>query len=624
MGKHTEIDLLTEGWKIVVAPGVETVTGVTFENLLESQKYPIGRVIVHPKYDQKCNQNFDIALLEINTGNKNGLLPSTQLNVTLQGSAGPIFEPKQMGWGLRGPEDSSEAPLEDLRVTREKLNISSDGDCQDGWPEFNHQSTNADPAPWLLCTVQDEPSKGGPGPCQYDIGSPLFWSPPGTTDPMYLLGLLSQVTGGSCPKQYAGWSKITELKDFICQYGDFCENDTGATSLDAQTGMCRWTAIKIHNVIGLVLCGFLLPLSLGIQAVTYEMAPKTPDKGGALRVSLLYLRDSFPTSHNGVLFMDGLLLLMSIVATLIVALGIAPNNGQYAHSVLGYLVLALMLCQAALITVTRLHANNTRWNDPLSREYQVHRVEFFNQFLIYVLSIYILCPLGILRTGYGESWFFAYYGYLGFLHLVHLIYHLTSSNTKSAVVVPAKDPNAIDLTPMSELEQLEEKNRQNRLPPSRRASQYTKSRRGSMRAKSSSPSRRTSLNDHFKPAFVKDEHVGKEERMQSRRQSISDRASYKQNTSVFEQLGDHIKRRNSVTEGISAFFEQEDEKPIDLDGTKNKGDTWKSMRRASISGERESVYKGARGTSNEDLDKDQAEWTERRASTRRGSMRSMN
>jgi len=89
---------------------------------------------------------------------------------------------------------------------------------------------------------------------------------------------------------------------------------------------------------------------------------------------------------------------------------------------------------------------------------------------------------------------------------------------------------------------------------------------------------------------------------------------------VFEQLGDHIKRRNSVSEGISAFFSDDAPKKVDLDFTKDRGSKWASMRRASINGQQASNYKGASEISNDTA----AKYTERRGSTRRGSVRSMN
>ena len=55
--------------------------------------------------------------------------------------------------------------------------------------------------------------------------------------------------------------------------------------MSADLPLCRWTAIKIHNIMGLLLCGALIPFSFGIQAVTYSMSPKVPDKSGKLQVS---------------------------------------------------------------------------------------------------------------------------------------------------------------------------------------------------------------------------------------------------------------------------------------------------------------------------------------------------
>lgn len=346
--------------------------------------------------------------------------------------------------------------------------------------------------------------------------------------------------------------------------------------MSADLPLCRWTAIKIHNIMGLVLCGALIPFSFGIQAITYAMSPKVPDKSGKLQVSLLYMRDNFPSSSNSVLFLDIILFIVTIVATIVVAVGVAPLNAAYVHSILGYITIFLMVLHIPLIIITRMKQDVKIWNDPMSREYQVHRLYFFNQFMIYVLCTYVLAPLGLLRTGYGIGVFFGYYSYLGFLHLCHYIYHLVGGATKSAVIMPAKDPDKLDLTPMSQMEQLEElEKKMNNVPASRRASQQSRRGSAAYRARSTSPSkagtRRQSLNDHFKPNFVKDGHVDKEEKIQGRRESMRDKAEYKSQSNVFEQLGDHIKRRNSVSEGISAFFSDDAPKKVDLDFTKDRG-----------------------------------------------------
>jgi hypothetical protein len=271
-------------------------------------------VYVHPQYDQACGTDFDIALLEINPGNKNGLLPDTQLNVTLMNNDyASVFEPKTMGWGRNYAEDPSKKPEGILRVSG-PLNMSTDGECREGWPEFNYACSNGcDNAVWQQCTKQYQELPGGPGPCDYDTGSPLFWTPEGQTSPTYLIGMLSQVKGSTCPKEFAGWAKISELKDFICTYAP-CENDTGAKSMSATLALCRWTAITVHNLLGLLVCGVVIPVSLCIRVLTYEMAPKVPDKSGTKRVPLLYLRDYFPASDKAVMSCDVILLIVSIVA----------------------------------------------------------------------------------------------------------------------------------------------------------------------------------------------------------------------------------------------------------------------------------------------------------------------
>ena len=138
LGDHTDMDLRTAGWRIVIVPGMDTITDYNFADLTESQQYPVGKVYVHPKYDQKCNTDFDIALLEINPGNMNGLLPDTQKNVTLMdNNYSAIFEPKTMGWGDTYAEDPRTKMGGTLYVST-ALNMSSDDECREGWPEFNY------------------------------------------------------------------------------------------------------------------------------------------------------------------------------------------------------------------------------------------------------------------------------------------------------------------------------------------------------------------------------------------------------------------------------------------------------------------------------------------------------
>ena len=72
------------------------------------------------------------------------------------------------------------------------------------------------------------------------------------------------------------------------------------------------------------------------------------------------MRDNFPSSSNSVLFLDIILFIVTIVAvsredsgaglltavlvqTIVVAVGVAPLNAAYVHSILGYITIFLMV-----------------------------------------------------------------------------------------------------------------------------------------------------------------------------------------------------------------------------------------------------------------------------------------
>jgi len=401
------------------------------------------------------------------------------------------------------------------------------------------------------------------------------------------VGLVSRLGGGSCPKSVASWARVSALKDEICGVAG-CANDSNADS-SGERGLCRWTALKVHAILFFILCAGFVPASLIIQTGVYELARK-PDKS----VDVQYLKEYSPTLDYVVLGIEGVGVLGFLIpAIIVVAVGVAPNNGKYAHSIIGYLLLALIIAQIILTLVLRKYGHAKQWKDPSNPKYTVYRVKHFNGFAIYLLLLYIETPIGILRIGYGAGAFFGWFAYLAFLHLLHFIWVKTAQCASlSKKVHPAKE--VVD-------EELEAP------PPSQK-----------YRSKSVSPSRRVSLQDHHKPWFVKDDHVQKEERSQKRRETIANQLRRKSQTNLFSQVADAVQRRRSFSEGLSEVFS--DRPKLESERLSMARATG-GERRAS---QRVSTYEGPRDTGNTAVQESTQRMGSRRASMRRGSVSNMN
>merc|ERR1712166_1330446 len=578
--RHHEQVLKVAGWRVVVEIERTSVDLFTFSRLGESAKHAAQTLTIHPNYDQTCGTQYDVAILTL----VDAAVFTNSQKVAEGHGIGSFGTLIAAGWGKITNLDRSTLPGGDLRAV---TSFETEGDCTSKWIDFNSDRQ--------ICSTG---KLGGSGVCNFDEGSVLFYMSSSTP---IVVGLLTSSAGTSCPSEYSRWSRVSAYKDWICQVVG-CADDTGVDS-QGSTGLCRWTALQVHAIMGLIFCGGIVPFSLALTLMTYEIERQ---KDGAVDVN--YLRESYPNVEKGVFALEvGGVVFFVVPAVIVVAVGLAPRHLESAHSWLGYLLLILYVFQSLLTTFLRFRGTEATFKDQLHPHFIVQRVSIFTSFMLYILVLYVETPLGILRMGYGLGGFFGWWGYLCVLHVAHLVWVKTSRcASKNKKVHPERE--------IDDLEELE--------PKSRRGSK-------SRRASSVSPApRRESLSEFHKPYFVQEKHVNREEKQQKRRESVADEIKQRNNTNMLEKFGTAITRRRSFTEGVSDFFDEvTSQGPVResvRQSVAKRGDNWAAIRRASVAGTGRSSYEGPRETGEQEVQESQKRLQSQRASLRRGSVSNMN
>lgn len=190
--------LINSTWVITAAHcmiGETTQTLQVVGNLYDLKKDTgitrnIKRIIVHPAYNQRTEQN-DLALLEL-TQPITDIPPIPNLNqqTDIEGSYATAI-----GWGRLG-ENNRKYPsiLQEVQVP-----IASDSDCK----------RRLDTTSSMLCAGE---IAGGKDTCQGDSGGPLMLLQQGQWT---LVGVTSWGTGCARPRNYGVYTRVSEFIDYI-------------------------------------------------------------------------------------------------------------------------------------------------------------------------------------------------------------------------------------------------------------------------------------------------------------------------------------------------------------------------------------------------------------------------